>query len=322
MTDLRTLEIFYWTATLGSFSRAAERLNTTQPAVSQRIAALEDAFGLTLIERAPRSLSLTPKGRELLGYAERFLRLRAEMVAALASPAVTTGTLRLGVSETIVHTWLTRFIEAMSRAYPGIALDIAVDVSPTMRDALVRRDLDLAFLVGPITRPSLINVPLCRFAVAWIAAPDLDLGDGPVGLAELTRHPVITYPRNTNPYVQLHELLARANLPPPRLYSNASLATIVRMAVEGLGIAVIPAETVRAELADGRLRAVETSARLPDIAFTATYENAPDNRLAAATAAIAAETAAAWCGAVDAPCQSRAGGPRPAQRRPRVGANG
>ncbi len=299
MADLRSLEIYYWTATLGSFSRAAERLNTTQPAVSQRIAALERAFGVTLIARGPRTIGLTPKGRELLTFAERFLHLRSQMMATIANPASTTGVLRLGVSETIVHTWLMRFIEAMSRTFPGVAVDIAVDISPNMRDALLRHDLDLAFLVGPITMPSLINVPLCRFSVAWIAAPHLDFGegrgDGTIGLAELTRHPVISYPRNTNPYAQLHELLARSNLPPPRLYSSASLSTIVRMAVEGIGVGVIPAEAVRVELAEGRLKRVDTSVRLPDIAFTATYENAPDNRLAAAAAEIARAVAVAWC---------------------------
>ncbi|MCJ2069098.1 substrate-binding domain-containing protein [Methylobacterium sp. J-030] len=140
-----------------------------------------------------------------------------------------------------------------------------------------------------------INVPLCRFSIAWIAAPNLVFGDCKIGLAELVLHPVITYPRNTNPYAQLRELLARSNLPPPRLYSSASLSTIVRMAVEGIGVGVIPAETVRAELADGRLRVVDTTVRLPDIDFTATYENMPDNRLAAAAAEIARNIAVDWC---------------------------
>ncbi|WP_375463897.1 LysR family transcriptional regulator [uncultured Methylobacterium sp.] len=294
MPDLRSLEVFYWTASLSSFSRAAERLNTTQPAVSQRVAALERAFGLSLFERQARSVALTAKGRELLVYAERFLRLRTEMMGAIAGPAATTGVLRLGVSETIVHTWLMRFIARMGEVYPGVAVDVAVDVSPIMRDALLRGDLDLALLVGPITMPRLVNRPLCSFSVAWIAAPGLAFGPEPVTLAELVRHPIITYPKNTNPYVQLHELLARSNLPPPRLYSNASLSTIVRMAVEGLGVGVIPPDTVRREIDAGQLRVLRTEARLPDIGFTATYANTPDCGLAAAAAGLAAEVAAGW----------------------------
>ncbi|GJD53947.1 HTH-type transcriptional regulator GltR [Methylobacterium crusticola] len=293
MVELRSLEIFYWTASLCSFRKAAERMNTSQPAVSQRVAALEEAFGVRLFERRARSVVLTPEGRELMAYAERFLRLRTEMMAAVAGPGIMRGVLRLGVSETIVHTWLMRFIARMSQTYPGVNVDIAVDISPNMRDALLNRDLDLAFLVGPITMPSLVNLPLCSVSLAWIAAPSLALGPGEVTLEELTRFPLITYPKNTNPYVQLRELLAQSNLPPPRLHSNASLSTIVRMAREGLGIGVIPPEVVRHDLEAGRLRILDAAPRLPDIAFTATYPNAPDCGLAARAAHLACDVAAA-----------------------------
>jgi len=67
------------------------------------------------------------------------------------------------------------------------------------------------------------------------------------------------------------------------------------MAMEGIGVGVIPAETVRAELADARLRAVDTNVRLPDIDSTATYENVPDNRLVAAAANFARSIAVDWC---------------------------
>src|SRR6185503_4629010 len=126
MPDLRSLEILYWTAQLQSFRKAAEKLHTTQPAVSQRIAALEAELGIRLFERGPRAVSITPKGRVLVEYAERFLRLRAEMMQAVAAPAALSGLLRLGVSETIVHTWLARFIERAHAVYPNVVIDITV----------------------------------------------------------------------------------------------------------------------------------------------------------------------------------------------------
>lgn len=292
--DLRTIQIFYWTATLGSFSAAAKRLNTTQPAVSHRIAALERTFGLTLINRLPRSLSLTPKGLELLGYAERVLRLHGDMVAAITAPANSSGSLRLGVSETIVHTWLTTFIEVMGRTYPGIAIDLAVDVSPNMREALLRRDLDLAFLVGPVTTPKLVNVPLGQFDTAWIASPSLVNTAGPIGLADLIRHPIITFPPNTTPFAQLRDLLVQSDLPPPRLYTSASLSAIIRMAIEGTGIGAMPVDAVLPEIECGQLRVLDTAVSLPAVGFVAAYENAPDNRLSAAAASIAKTVAADW----------------------------
>jgi DNA-binding transcriptional LysR family regulator len=157
MPQLRSLEIFYWVAKLKSFRGAADLLHTTQPAVSQRVAALETEFGLKLFDRTARAVTLTPKGRELLDHAERMLRLRAEMMRTVAAPAALGGLLRLGVSETIVHTWLARFIERVNATYPRIVLDIVVDVSPNLRDALVAHGLDLALLLGPISQPNLIN---------------------------------------------------------------------------------------------------------------------------------------------------------------------
>ena len=73
--NLKHLETFAWIARLGSFSAAAERLGTSQPAVSMRIAELERTLGTKLFDRAGRSARITPKGRELIDYAERILSL-------------------------------------------------------------------------------------------------------------------------------------------------------------------------------------------------------------------------------------------------------
>src|SRR5207302_6668515 len=80
MPDLRNLETFVWVARLGGFRLAAEKLNTTQPAISARVATLEQEFGVRLFERKQRRAALTAKGLELLGYAEQMLQLRTDMV--------------------------------------------------------------------------------------------------------------------------------------------------------------------------------------------------------------------------------------------------
>jgi DNA-binding transcriptional LysR family regulator len=293
MADLRSLEVFYWVATLSSFRRASEQVNTTQPAVSQRIAALEHEYG-TLFERRSRDVALTERGRVLLGFAERFLSLQAEMEAALAEAGRTTGTLRLGVSETIVHLWLSQFIERMRAAYPGISVDIAVDISPNMQVALTANEIDLAFLVGPITLPSLVNRQLFSIPVAWIAAPGLISDEEPLSLGTLMRHPLVTYPRNTSPYVELRDLVLRANLLPSQIHTSASLATIVKMGIERLGICVIPPAIVRNELASGALRVLPVEQRLSDLTFTATYAKRREGHFVVDAARIAQDVASEW----------------------------
>uniref|UniRef100_UPI0013D9BB49 LysR family transcriptional regulator n=1 Tax=Stenotrophomonas maltophilia TaxID=40324 RepID=UPI0013D9BB49 len=80
MIDFKALETLVWVATLRSFHRAAVKLNTTQPAVSQRIAQLETEIGARLLEREKRNVIPTEAGRHVLDYADRLLRLRAEML--------------------------------------------------------------------------------------------------------------------------------------------------------------------------------------------------------------------------------------------------
>lgn len=293
MADFRSLEVFYWVATLSSFRRASEQVNTTQPAVSQRIAALEHEYG-TLFERRSRDVTLTERGRVLLGFAERFLALQSEMEAALDETGRTTGTLRLGVAETVVHLWLSRFIERMRAVHPGISVDITVDISPNMQAALVANELDLAFLLGPITVPSLVNRPLFAVPVAWIAAPGLVPDEEPLSLGALMRHPLITYPRATSPYVELRDLVLKANLLPSQIHTSASLATIVKMGVERLGICVIPPAIVRNELASGALRVLPTEQALSDLTFTATHAKRHEGHFVADAARIAEEVAQNW----------------------------
>ena len=292
MPQLRSLEIFYWVAKLKSFRGAAELLHTTQPAVSQRVAALEVEFGLKLFDRTARSVSLTPKGRELLDQAERMLRLRVEMMRTVAAPAALGGLLRLGVAETIVHTWLARFIERVNATYPRIVLDIVVDVSPNLRDSLVTHGLDLALLLGPISQPNLINYDLCKYPLAFVVRSDVDLGPEPVPLERLIETPIITFPKTTRPYLTLRDSLTRADLPTPRIFSSSSLSTIVRMTEDGIGISVIPPVVIRRELAAGALRIIQTEVSLPGLNFTAALQNSADGFIADPVAQLAISIAA------------------------------
>ena len=126
--DFRSLEVFVWVATLGSFRGAAARLNTTQPAVSQRIAQLESELGVRLLERTRRNVVPTDRGRILLAGAERLLGLATALRAEVGDPDATRGSLRLGVAETVVHTWLPRFLEAVARRYPRLEIEVEVDL--------------------------------------------------------------------------------------------------------------------------------------------------------------------------------------------------
>lgn len=292
LIEFRTLETFVWVAQLKSFRGAAAKLNTTQPSVSQRIAQLEEQLGARLIERGRRSFTLTEAGRSVLAQAERLLRLRAELVTSATDRSQLRGTLRLGAAETVVHTWLPRFVEAMSARYDRITLEIEVDISPNLRERLLSRQIDLAFMLGPVSEPSILSRPLRAEPTRFFASPKLGFSAGQNPLARIAAFPIITFARNTQPYMRLRELLSDPQLPPTRLHASAALATAVRMALDGLGVALIPASIVAEDVEAGRLVEVGCAQTIPDLQFVAGWLAAPDTSIIELALEIAGAAAA------------------------------
>jgi len=271
MVDFKSIETFLWVVTLGSFRGAAQRLNTTQPAISQRIAQLEREMGVKLLNRDHRVASPTTSGRQLMVYAEKLIGLRSEMMAAVGDRSAMRGVMRLGVAETIVHTWLSRLIKSVNTAYPNLSLEIEVDITPNLSARLLAQEIELAFVLGPLSVSSVRNRPLCDYPIGFLASPSLGLGNGPLTVHDLAKFPIITFPRKTQPYEIVRSLFNRPDLPPIRLHASASLATVIHMAIEGLGIAVIPTAIVENELADGRLQLLSTDLKISPLTCSASW---------------------------------------------------
>ncbi len=296
MVDFRALETLIWVVTLKSFCAAAEKLNTTQPAISQRIAALEREIGHKLVHRASRNVMPTAMGRRVLDHAERLIRARAEMLTELAGSSAVHGSLSLGVNETIVHTWLPVLVERIARTYPGLDLDIDVDISDNLLTRVISQDIDLALMLGPVISPVLQTCELCRYPLAFIASSSLAFADARPDLAAVARYPILTFARNTLPHLAIREIFADPDLPKSRIRASSSLATIVRMALDGIGVAVIPPAIVARELQDGRLVCLEVAAELPDLLCAAAWRKGPNTLIVQAAARLAAEVAAEWRG--------------------------
>jgi DNA-binding transcriptional LysR family regulator len=228
---------------------------------------LEARFGARLIERGAGQAPVpTAKGQALFAHAERLLALNEAIESAMAGPATLAGRLRLGVSETIVHTWLARLMRQVHAEHPALELDISVDVSPRLAEMLTSGAIDLAILLGPVVAHGARNIPLCEYEIGFAAHPDLPVGPEPLDAEALCAWP----------------LLSRA-----RLFGASSLAAIVRMAAERIGIAVLPPAAIAEELAAGRLRLLATSVAMPPLVFTASLMAGPGAEAADAVARLA-----------------------------------
>jgi len=304
MVDFKSIETFLWVVTLGSFRGAAQRLNTTQPAISQRIAQLEREMGVKLLSREHRMASPTPSGRQLMVYAEKLIGLRSEMMAEVGDRSATRGVMRLGVAETIVHTWLPRLIKSVNAAYPNLSLEIEVDITPNLSARLLAQEIELAFVVGPLSAAGMRNRVLCDYPIGFLASPALGLGNAPLTVHDLAKFPIITFPRKTQPYEIVRSLFNRPDLPPIRLHASASLATVIHMAIEGLGIAVIPTAIIENELADGRLQLLSTDLKISPLTFSASWLASPDTVAVELVADLAGKIAQSSA-LVDAPALAR-----------------
>ncbi len=293
MIELRGIETFYWVATLGSFRAAAEKLRTSQPAVSQRIAQLEQGLGARLLDRDTRGTRLTVKGQALLAHAERMLQMKHDMLMVASAKKAFSGRLCIGVAETIVQTWLPRLLERVHVSFPELVLELEVETTPLLRSHLLSRQVDLAFLMGPVAEAGVENLPLCRYPLGWVASPRLDLGEAPLSLQRVAQWPIITYPTGTKPYHAVRTMLLEHGVRAPRMYGSASLSMAVRMTLDGIGTSVIAPVFLDRELAEGRLRLLDvTAGDLPDLDFTATWRQGTDSHVAAAIARLAVQIAA------------------------------
>ncbi|SMX41860.1 LysR family transcriptional regulator [Maliponia aquimaris] len=250
---LKQLEAFVQVADLASFRRAAERLNTTQPNVSARISAVESQLGLRLFDRDAGSVRLTPAGRPLLAKARAVLAAVDGFVAAAGEDQLFEGILRLGVTEMIVHSWLGAFLRALKARFPGIDVELTVDLSANLSPQLFSRALDLTLQSGPFGRQITGGEDLGAFPLVWVAAPRLGLHGPPLSLREVAAHPVLTHARGTLPFEQLRDHVASHPDVSVRLVPSTNLAACLQMTLDGLGVACLPEVMLRAPLAEGRL---------------------------------------------------------------------
>lgn len=302
MRDLRTFETFYWVAKLGGFRAAAAKLHTTQPAVSARIAQLEQELGVELFDANRRRATLTARGALLVEYAERLLKVRDELLAAVAQPAALRGKFTIGTSETLVRTWLSSLIEDISARYPNLIIDIAVDNSPELRQRILAQDIDLALMTETIPNDGVHGVKLCSYEVCFVVARGLPLGahDPADDCATrpddelFSRYPIITWPAytllSTNVLARIREALGLADM---RIWGVSSVQTIIDMVHAGRGIGALSSVLVQDAIDAGALRVLDTSVVLPALDYYAVYlEGTSNNALKRSISALAQEAAA------------------------------
>ena len=269
--NLRFIETFVLLAELRNFRMTAERLCTTQAAVSSRIASLEQEFGVRLFDRNQREVMLTSDGAKALLHAERMLKLMREMREDMLDKQAFAGVIRIGAIESIVHSWFPDFLALLRTRYPRLQVEIACDTTVHLSEQLGKGQLDLSLQAKPVAGSAVGHVSLGEFPMAWVGSPQLSIGDEQLSLNDLSAFPIMSFARGSEPYTAIEQLLCSESSARVHLNCIASVATMIRVVCDGLGIAAVPPAIIQRELAEQRLRVLPVDREFPPLRLVGAY---------------------------------------------------
>lgn len=260
--DTQALTAFLAVAESGSFSTAAERLFLTQPAVSKRIAQLEQQLGTRLFDRVGRRIRLTEAGEALLPRARQVLLDLEDMSRAISNLTGTvSGTLRIGTSHHIGLHRLPPVLRRFSREYPDVKLDIHFIDSEEAWEAVLHGDLEMGVVtLPPQPDPRLHSQAVWQDPLVFMAAPEHPLARlDRVTLETLTGYSAILPSPVTFTRRIVESLFEEQALTLNISMSTNYLETIHMMVSIGLGWSVLPATMV-----DGSVVELAVDVPLPE----------------------------------------------------------
>lgn len=258
LLDITKLQTFAIIAQEGSFTKAAECLNLTQPTVSQQIATLEKQIGTRLFVRQPRSLILTEAGKTLLGYAERILALNEDAIQnTLEAAGLAERTLYLGVGHTLAIYLLPDLLRQLRQRRPDIEIRIQVGNTADLLTATADGHVDLALVGSPAEHTQLEIIPFIDDELVIILNPnDPWRNRSGVTVADLYRRTLLTRESGSALHASVRELLGADHLSTPQVIILGETEAIKRSVEAGLGIALVQGIAVQREVKQGILHII------------------------------------------------------------------
>ena len=263
---LRHLEIFSAVCAQGSFTKAAEKLNMAQPAVSLAIRELETFYAVRLFERMNRRVYLTEAGRTLRQYADTVLSQFRESVEVLRESGAG-GFCSFGVHVTLGETRLAGILTRLAAELPEMQVRACVQNSRETERMILQNELDFAVVDNVTVSPHYLVEPLREEALAAVCAPEYLPGRDTLTLAELAEERLLLRERGSGTRNSVDGVFQAAGIPVRPVLESVSTAALLACARAGIGITLLPRSLVEADLVSGRLRELAVA----DGAFRRTY---------------------------------------------------
>jgi DNA-binding transcriptional LysR family regulator len=261
--SLYHLETLLWIDRLGTFSAAAERLNTTQPAVSARMRELEHRLGIALFRRDGRTMSLTAAGRKLVRDCDPLLRDMQYALLGSGGYGEASGVVRIGAGEIAAASCLPPFVAGLKADMPNVGLEIEIDLTANLIQQLLTGRTDMVFAAGPIAHPALKTSPIGGVALVWLASPAIAAAFA-AGDATL---PVWSLASPSPIHGRMRDAIAASRIAQKSLNLCNNARTMIDIAKAGGGIGIFPEPMVRGDVTGGALVQIDGMPALAPVEF-------------------------------------------------------
>lgn len=272
--DLDAVQAFVRIAELGSFTRAAEAMRTTQAAVSLKLKRLEQRLGCRLIERTPRYVELSARGAAFLEHARELLEVHDRALSVLATVRQR---LTIGISDHVAGPELPALIARMNAQDPQLLIEIRIGSSGDLLQSFDRREFDTVIVRLHAGRSDGDMIAEEKFG--WFASPNWQhRADEPL--------PVATMAEPCGVRVMAGQLLDAAGVPWTEIFVGGGVAAVAGAVMAGLGVAALAPRMVPFGAVDvGRKLGLPDLPRLPILLHTRVKDDRPRAALAALSAA-------------------------------------
>lgn len=255
---LRQLKVFETVARHLSYSRAAEELHLTQPAVSTQVKTLEGHVGLSLFEQLGKKVYLTPGGAELLEFSRSIIQLFQEAEESLTQfKGISGGKLNVAVISAGDY-FFPRLLVEFARNNPGVTLNLTVHNREELLAQLAANRTDLAIMVRPPQDLDTINQSFAPHPYVIVAAPDHPLvGKKKIPMATLKREPFVVREKGSDTWNSMEDGFG-AHLRDLNIAMEIkSTETIKQAVIAGMGIGFLSVHTINLELQSGSLAVLD-----------------------------------------------------------------
>jgi len=257
--NLHLLRLFSAVARTGSFSRAAELLHISQPAISKGVRDFELQVGCRLLDRTPKGVRPTREGLALARHAEALFAVeRAAEDELLSLRNLDRGSLRVGASTTIATYMIPEYLGIFRRAYPGIDLHLVSANTRDIADLMVAHEIEIALVEGPVDDDNLVSEAWRTDVMVLIAGPDhrFATAAGPIDCDLLEDEILIVREPGSGTREVVAHALATQRVEPKRTLEIGSTEAIKQAVAAGVGVAIVSMATIADQIELGRFRVI------------------------------------------------------------------